>query len=57
MVKSGIISILHDNRVLALIIPANFHAEGITFFTPDSFSPAAGLYESSEGLCDSPPRT
>ena len=49
MVKSGIISILHDNRVLALIIPANFHAEGITFFTPDSFSQQLGYMNRPEG--------
>lgn len=42
MVKSDIISILHGNRLLALIVPANFHAEGITFFTPDSFSQQLG---------------
>ncbi len=28
----------HNGKLLAIIIPADFHADGIKFFTPDEFS-------------------
>lgn len=31
-------SILHNGEVVALILRADYHAEGIRFFTPDHFS-------------------
>ena len=30
--------IIHNNRLLAIIISSGFHEEGIHFFTPDDFS-------------------
>ena len=32
------ITITHQGKILAMIIPADYHAEGIQFFTPDDFS-------------------
>jgi len=32
------IEIKHKDQVVAIIIPAEFHAEGIKFFTPNDFS-------------------
>jgi hypothetical protein len=32
------IKIIHNEKLLALIIPDNFKKDGITFFTPDDFS-------------------
>jgi hypothetical protein len=31
-------TIEHDGQILAMILPADFRAEGIKFFTPDDFS-------------------
>lgn len=31
-------TVLHDNITLAFIIRADYHEEGVKFFTPDSFS-------------------
>jgi hypothetical protein len=31
-------TIQHDGEVLAIILPANYRADGIKFFTPDDFS-------------------
>jgi hypothetical protein len=36
--KKLIPTIEHDGKVLALILPASFRGNGITFFTPDDFS-------------------
>jgi hypothetical protein len=30
--------IIHNDKLLAIIIPRNFEKEGIEFFTPDDFS-------------------
>jgi len=30
--------IIHENRLLAIIVSSDFHEEGIHFFTPDDFS-------------------
>jgi len=30
--------IIHDNRLLAIIVSSDFHEEGVHFFTPDDFS-------------------
>ena len=34
--------ILHNNKILAIIISANYEKEGIAFFTPDDFSQQLG---------------
>jgi mannose-6-phosphate isomerase-like protein (cupin superfamily) len=41
--------ILHDGSVLALILRAGFRAEGIRFFTPDSFSQQLGYMNRPPG--------
>lgn len=38
MSNNKIRTIVHDDTILAIIIPANFNCDGIEFFTPDSFS-------------------
>jgi mannose-6-phosphate isomerase-like protein (cupin superfamily) len=30
--------VVHEGELIAVIVPADFHAPGIQFFTPDSFS-------------------
>ena len=39
---------------LAVILRADYHAEGIQFFHAQRFFPATGLHEPSAGLCHSP---
>ncbi len=39
----------HDNKVLAIIIKANYHKDGISFFTPDNFSQQLGYMNRPEG--------
>jgi len=34
--------ITHNNQTLGIIIPSEFHSDGIAFFTPDSFSQQLG---------------
>ena len=34
--------VTHDDRVLAIIISANYYSEGIEFFTPSDFSQQLG---------------
>ena len=46
---ADIVSIRHNDELLALIIPAAYRADGIQFFTPGTFFPAAWIYESSAG--------
>ncbi len=41
--------IVHDNKLLALILRAGFRAEGIRFFTPDSFSQQLGYMNRPQG--------
>lgn len=42
-------TITHQNSLLALIIPASYHAEGIQFFTPDTFSQQLGYMNRPTG--------
>ena len=39
----------HNDKVLAIIIKANYHQDGISFFTPDSFSQQLGYMNRPEG--------
>ena len=41
--------IVHDNVVIAIILRANFCAEGITFFTPSDFSQQLGYMNRPKG--------
>lgn len=41
--------ILHDGRLLALILRASFRADGIRFFTPDDFSQQLGYMNRPQG--------
>lgn len=41
--------ILHENRLLALILRAGYRAEGIQFFTPDEFSQQLGYMNRAKG--------
>jgi hypothetical protein len=41
--------ILHKGKLLALILRAGFHAEGIRFFTPDDFSQQLGYMHRPRG--------
>lgn len=43
------ITITHQGNVLAMIIPADYHAEGIHFFTPDDFSQQMAYMHHSTG--------
>lgn len=45
----GVLPIRHDGVLLALIIPADYHAEGIHFFTPGSFSQQLGYMRHPAG--------
>lgn len=45
----GVLPIRHDGVLLALIIPADYHAEGIQFFTPGSFSQQLGYMRHPAG--------
>jgi hypothetical protein len=42
-------SIEHNGSTLALILRANYHAEGIKFFTPNDFSQQLGYMNRPEG--------
>lgn len=46
--------ILYNNKILALIISADFFAEGIHFFTPDTFSQQLGYMNRPEGYAIPP---
>lgn len=39
----------HNDKVLAIIIHANYYKDGISFFTPDSFSQQLGYMNRPEG--------
>ncbi len=39
----------HNDKVLAIIIRANYYKDGISFFTPDSFSQQLGYMNRPEG--------
>ena len=41
--------IIHNDKILAVIIKANYQKEGIAFFTPDSFSQQLGYMNRPEG--------
>ena len=42
-------SICHDDRLLALILRAGYHQEGIRFFTPNDFSQQLGYMNRPKG--------
>ena len=42
-------NILHDGKLLALILRSGFHAQGIHFFTPDDFSQQLGYMNRTRG--------
>lgn len=44
-----IVNILHDNRVLAVLLKTDYQQEGIAFFTPDDFSQQLGYMNRPEG--------
>lgn len=39
----------HNDQILAIIIKATYHKDGISFFTPDSFSQQLGYMNRPEG--------
>ena len=41
--------ITHGDKLLAIILRANYHAEGIQFFTPDDFSQQLGYMNRPQG--------
>lgn len=41
--------ISYKDKILAIIIKANYHKEGISFFTPDTFSQQLGYMNRPEG--------
>ena len=41
--------ILHNGKLLALILRASFHADGIRFFTPNDFSQQLGYMNRPQG--------
>jgi mannose-6-phosphate isomerase-like protein (cupin superfamily) len=42
-------SIMHAGKLLAMILRADYHAEGIKFFTPDDFSQQLGYMNRPQG--------
>jgi len=42
-------NIIHEEKLLALILCANHHAEGIEFFTPNDFSQQLGYMNRPQG--------
>ena len=42
-------TITHQGKILAMIIPADYHAEGIQFFTPAEFSQQMAYMHHKEG--------
>jgi len=44
----------HHGQLLALILRADYHAEGIPFFTPNDFSQQPGYMNRSQGYVISP---
>lgn len=42
-------NILHANTLLALILRADYHAEGVQFFTPNDFSQQLGYMNRPQG--------
>jgi hypothetical protein len=46
--------ILHKAKLLALILRAGFHAQGIRFFTPDDFSQQLGYMNRPQGYVIAP---
>lgn len=46
--------ILHNRKLLALILRASFHAEGIRFFTPSDFSQQLGYMNRPRGYVIAP---
>lgn len=46
--------ILHNGRLVALILRAGFRAEGIRFFTPDDFSQQLGYMNRPKGYVIAP---
>jgi len=49
-------SIIHEDRILAIIINNDFKQEGIVFFTDDNFSQQLGYMNRPEGYIISPHR-
>ena len=46
--------IIFNDKVLGLIIPAEFESDGIAFFTPDNFSQQVGYMNRPEGYVIAP---
>ena len=42
-------NIVHDGRTLAVLLGANYHADGIEFFTPNDFSQQLGYMNRPQG--------
>lgn len=47
-------NIIHEGRTLALLLQADFHSNGIAFFTPDDFSQQLGYMNRPKGYVISP---
>lgn len=48
--------IIHENKILAIIIHSNYQQAGITFFTEDDFSQQLGYMNRPEGYIIAPHR-
>lgn len=46
---ADIVSIRHEGELLALIVPADYRADGIQFFTPGTFSQQLGYMNHPQG--------
>lgn len=51
---SNVISVFEGNTLLALILPSSYKAEGIQFFTPDTFSQQLGYMNRPKGYLIAP---
>ena len=47
-------NIYHQNNILAVILPSNYHCEGLKFFTPDEFSQQLGYMNRPSGYVIAP---
>lgn len=46
--------IIHEEKILGMIIPSDFTDEGIAFFTPDNFSQQVGYMNRPDGYVIAP---
>lgn len=51
---NNVISVYENDTLLALILPSSYQAEGIQFFTPDTFSQQLGYMNRPKGYVIAP---